>query len=298
MQQSAKATKFLLPAMLLGLCLTLPLAQAAQSRFSSPELAAEALVDALVTHDPAQLRSVLGDDFRRLLPTDDVNREDVTAFLEQWAKGHSMQMQGDDRALLQLHNGWQLPIPLVRDARGWRFDTAAARELIKQQRIGRNELAVIDAMRAYVRAQQEYFARGADDKAQYAARLLSTTGRQDGLIWVNEQGDYVGLIDPLINLSALQDGYYGYRFKTLKAQGEGAPGGAMSYLDNEGRMSKGFALLAYPVRYGESGVMSFLVGQDGKVYEKNLGRDTARKAAAITRYAPGEGWQLVESVAQ
>jgi len=267
---------------------------AAQTHFKSPDVAVESLVESVAINDKEQMRAILGTRYSQLLPVDDLSHEDALVFLEAWAKGHRVVMQGDKRAQLELSNGWVLPIPLVHDAAGWRFDTQAAQKELVTRRIGRNELAVLDAMRLYVEAQKKYATQDYDGDGvlEYSQKIMSTPGTQDGLAWVNENGELVGLVDSLMDTSGLKDGYYGYRFKVLKAQGDAAQGGALNYL-NHGQMTEGFALIAWPVRYGDSGVMTFIVNQDGQVYEKSLGKNTAALAKAITRFNPDASWNPV-----
>ena len=285
------------PALLLALALCLPFSAYAQTHFTSPTIAVEALVDSVAINDPAQMRAILGEDYRQLLPLDEASQDDLFGFLEAWAKGHKLLQPSDHKAYLELSNGWVMPIPLVEDKQGWRFDSQAAKDEIRIRRIGRNELAAIEALHEYVRAQKEYFAHDFDEdgEAEYAQRLLSTPGEYDGLLWVNENGEVTGLVDPLMDVENLKKGYYGYHFKILKAQGAAAQGGSFSYLNADGQMDGGFALIAWPVRFGDSGVMTFIVNQDGQVYEKSLGKNTAALAQAVTRFNPDASWALVPS---
>ena len=283
-------------ALLLALALCLPFTANAQSHFASPAIAVEALVESVAINDPAQMRAILGEDYRQLLPLEQTSQDDLSAFLEAWSQGHKLLQPHDGKAYLELSNGWVMPIPLVEDKQGWRFDGQAAREEIRTRRIGRNELAAIETLHEYVRAQKEYFAHDFDEdgEAEYAQRLLSAPGKYDGLLWVDENGVVSGLVDPALNVADLKNGYYGYRFKILKAQGADAQGGAFSYLNEQGQMSKGFALLAWPASYGESGVMSFMVNQDGQVFEKSLGKNTAQRAKNMTRFNPDESWTAIQ----
>jgi len=284
-------------ALALMLTCACPAWAAVQTHFKSPEVAVDSLVDSIAINDEAQMRAILGNNYRQLLPLDDLSHDDMMGFLEAWAKGHRVVVQGDKRAQLELSNGWVLPIPLIHDAAGWRFDAQVAQKELVTRRIGRNELAVIDTLHKYVEAQKKYAAQDYDGDGvlEYSQKIMSTPGIQDGLAWVNENGELVGLVDPLMDTRGLKDGYYGYRFKVLKAQGDAAQGGAQNYL-NHGQMSDGFALIAWPVRYGDSGVMTFIVNQDGQVYEKSLGKNTATLAKAVTRFNPDTSWAPVASV--
>ena len=277
---------------LLAVGATLPGVAAAQKAFATVEAAVDALVDSLARNDDAQLGVVLGRDYRRLLPAGDVTDGDRTDFLAAWAKGHRIVPSGDSGARLELADGWTLPIPLVRGTAGWTFDTTAAADQMRTRRIGRNELAAINAVYAYVDAQREYAAedRNGNGVLEYAQRILSTEGKRDGLYWPTAAGEPPSPAGPLLHTADLKDGYHGYRFRILKAQGPAARGGARSYVDRAGRMTNGFALVAWPARYGETGVMTFVVNHDGVAYQKNLGPSTAAVAGAMTRFDPAPTW--------
>jgi len=271
--------------------LALPCVAGTQKTFASPEAAAEALVDGIARQDDAELRTVLGSGHQRLIPFDDISAEDRIAFLEAWARGHRIKRVSDSDARLELDGGWTLPIPIVRTRAGWSFDIRAGREEMRTRRIGRNELAAIQSMYAYVEAQQEYAAqdRNGDGVVEYAQKVLSSPGARDGLYWPTAAGDPESPLGPLFDTKNLKDGYNGYRFRILKAQGPAARDGARSYV-RDGRMTDGYALVAWPARYDETGVMTFIVSQDGVVYEKHLGPDTATIAGAMTRFDPDASW--------
>jgi len=262
----------------------------AQRSFPTPEAAADALVDGLARSDDAEVRVVLGPDYRRLIPVDAATGEDVTDFLAAWAKGHRVDRDGA-RARLVLSDGWTLPIPIVRSGDGWAFDPRTGAEEMRVRRIGRNELAAINAMYAYVDAQREYAREdhNGDGMLEYARRFLSSPGQHDGLYWATPDGEPPSPAGPLFDTRDIKDGYYGYRFRILEAQGAAASGGARSYL-SRGQLANGFALVAWPARYGETGVMSFLVNHDGVVYQKNLGASSAAIAGAMTRFDPDATW--------
>jgi hypothetical protein len=262
----------------------------AQKSFSTPEAAVGALVDGLARHDDNEVRVVLGPDYRRLMPLDGVSAEDRTNFLAAWARGHRIERAGTS-ARLVLADGWALPIPLVQSGDGWAFDAKAGEEEMRTRRIGRNELAAINSMYAYLDAQREYATqdRNGDGVLEYARRLLSSPGKRDGLYWPTADGEPPSPAGPLLDTRDLKDGYHGYRFRILDAQGPAANGGARSYL-SRGKLANGFALVAWPARYGETGVMSFLINHDGVVYQKNLGPATASIASAMTRFDPDATW--------
>jgi hypothetical protein len=209
----------------------------------------------------------------------------------------------DRRALLIGDQAWPMPIPLVKRGDRWQFATEEGIAELLNRRIGANERNAIDVLRAYVDAQREYASRdrNGDGVLQYAQRLGSTPGKHDGLYWPTDAaaGQDTSPFGPLVAESAAYlkgrqagDPYRGYHFRILTRQGKDAPGGAYSYIIN-GRMIAGFAMVAYPARYGESGVMTFIVSQNGKVYERNFGRDSATVGARMTAFDPG-GWREVE----
>lgn len=262
-----------------------------QRHFPTPEVAVEALVDGVARQDEDGVRATLGIESGKLLPLDNVSAEDRLAFLSAWAQGRRILLDGDRVARLELSNGWTLPIPLVRTADGWVFDTEAGKAELRTRRIGRNELAAIEILRAFVDAQREYAEqdRAGDGVREFAQRLVSSPGRRDGLYWPTAEGEAESPAGSLLDTRDLKDGYHGYRFRILKAQGPAAPGGARPYVRN-GRMTEGFAAVGWPARPGESGLMTFIVGQDGVVYQKYLGPNTAAIAKAMTRFDPDSSW--------
>jgi len=269
---------------------------AAASSYPSAEAAATALVDAIAGNDPAALRSVLGSDYRRVITLQDVSPTDKLNFLAAWAQSHRLVPRGDSSATLEVGtDAWPLPVPIVKGRSGWSFDTAAGADEIRARRIGRNELSAMQAALAYVEAQREYAAqdRNGDGVLEYARRLLSTPGQRDGLYWEAADGEPPSPLGPAFGRSAKDGAYLGYRFRILQAQGANAQGGARDYRIG-GRLAAGFALVAWPARWGETGVTSFIVNHRGVVYEKNLGPRTAERAAAIQRFDPDAGWKAVD----
>ena len=273
--------------------------------YPTPDEAIQALLDAVASGESGALAKVLGTEPGELGSGDPI--ADANALEEFLAVAEEAvnieQAEGDeDLAIVTMgEDDWPFPVPLVRDAQGWYFDVATGKEEIFNRRIGRNELSTIETMRAYVQAQDEYAAedRNGDGVKEYARRLMSTEGTRDGLYWPTKEGEPESPMGPLV-AGAVGEGYkpgqgggsnpfHGYLFRALTGQGQSAPGGAKEYLV-DGHLTGGFALLAYPAEYGNSGVMSFLVNQSGIVYEADLGSDTATAAAAITAYDPGEGW--------
>jgi hypothetical protein len=223
---------------------------------------------------------------------DDTSAEDRTNFLAAWARNHKVVTNGDKAMVEVGTHGWTLPIPLVKTGTGWSFDTRAASEEMRIRRIGRNELAAIQVVLAYVDAQREFAARDwdGDGARSYAMKNLSTPGKRDGLYWASLPGEPESPLGPAFADAKPGQPYHGYAFRILTAQGPAAAGGAKSFVKN-GRMTEGFALIAWPAKYDYTGVMTFIVNQDGVVYEKDLGPNTAAAAAAIKAFNPDSTWQ-------
>jgi hypothetical protein len=280
-----------------GALLALPALAAAIKAFPTPEAAMDAFGTALIDNDEAAKTALLGPGFRAFIPP--LGDEMRYAFLEAWARSHRIQADGESKAKIAVGDeGWTLPIPLLKTAAGWQFDMKAGAREMQIRRIGRNELSVIKVMLAYAEAQREYQLedRNGDGVREYAQRIRSTSGKQDGLFWPTGPGQPPSPLGPLLAAAAadgkgpVQGIFHGYRFRILSAQGPDAPGGARSYLDH-GRMTGGFAMIAWPARWGETGVMSFIVNQDGQVFEADLGPDSARVARRIQAYNPVQPWQ-------
>jgi hypothetical protein len=271
-----------------------------QRAYATPQAAVEGLFDAVVSGDGRELVPLFGADARRLAPIAD---EDAMGrvrdrFVGAWSRGHSIESLGTGRARLSVGDaGWTYPVPIVQGADGrWRWDTGAGLREIAVRRVGRNELAAISAMRAYVFAQHEYAQadRDGDGVAEYARRLDSRPGRRDGLHWDDTGGAPRSPLGPGLAVTAerIQGGepYHGYRFRILEAQGPAARGGARDYRVG-GRLTGGFGAIATPAQYGRTGVHTFIVNHDGRVYSSDLGPSTAAKAARIERFDPGPGWK-------
>jgi hypothetical protein len=276
-----------------------PAAFAQQKTFPSPEAAMNAFGNAVATSDDDAMKALLGADYRELIPP--VGAEVRYRFLAAWAKAHAIKPDADAKAVIAVGNdGWTLPIPIVKTAQGWRFDTRAGAEEMRLRRIGRNELAVMQVMLAIYDAQKDYARvdRNRDGVLQYAAKFASAPGKQDGLYWPAKAGEPESPLGPAFAAAraaggSSEAGYYGYHYKLLAGQGKNAPGGAYDYVAR-GRMIGGFAAVAWPAKYGETGVMTFMVSHDGVLYEKDLGPDTAARAAAMTRFDPDSSWQKAE----
>jgi len=276
-------------------------------RFESPDAAAMALIEAAAEEGPDALYGVLGSDLEELVSGDPVSdAADRQRFVELAQEEADLEDETEDSAILVVGpEDWPFPIPLAKDDQGWYFDTQAGIEEILDRRIGLNELHAIATARAFVDAQMEYKASDPDGDGvrAYAARLWSTEGTKDGLYWPSKEGEPESPMGPLV-AEAVEEGYqvrqegegprpyHGYYFRILKAQGPNASGGAKSYL-NDTRLTEGFALLAWPATYGNSGIMSFQVNQRGILYEADLGEDTATAVAAIDAYNPDDDWEPV-----
>jgi hypothetical protein len=238
-----------------------------------------------------------GAHWRDFVPgTDNDVQRRRNVYLAAWDESHKLVMSGDARAMIEVgKNGWTLPIPLVKDGAEWRFDIAAGLKDMVFRRIGHDEAAVVQTLLAIVDAQSDYAAMDPMDSGapSYARRLLSTPGKKDGLYWETKPGQPQSPLGPAVARAQADgqspDGHYGYYFRLLYSQGAAATGGARNYVVN-GRMIGGFAAIAWPVRYGVTGVMTFMVNQDGVVYQQDLGPQTAQKAGAISSFNPDKGW--------
>jgi hypothetical protein len=293
-------------ALLLLVALPLAASAAGQKTFATPEAAVDALVAALKADDDAAIVALFGERYKDVVITPDhaansANRARMVAALQTF---RLLDDFGDDRRVLLIGaQAWPMPIPLVREQGGWRFATEEGAGEIVNRRIGANERNAIIVLEAYLDAQKAYASRdrNGDGVLQYAQKLGSTPGKHDGLYWPAEEnkGEEASPFGPLVAESAAYlkghkagDPYRGYHFKILTRQGKSAPGGAYNYVIN-GRMIAGFAMVAYPDAYGESGVMTFIVSQSGKVYQKDLGHATPKLAPAMTEYSPDPSWKNV-----
>ena len=291
-----------------ALALALASVANAQQSFKTPEEAVDALVSAAKSQDRKDVLNVLGPDAADIVSSGDevADRSDRDRVIEAYDAKHQVVMEGADKAVLVLGNqDWPFPIPLVRKDGTWRFDTAAGREEVLFRRIGRNELSAIQAILAYVDAQHEYAEKGIGGNGVYAQRIVSRPGTKDGLYWPAQSGEEESPLGDFA-ASAAADGYragqqripyHGYYYKVLTTQGPSAPGGALDYVVR-GKMIGGFALVAYPAQYGNSGVMTFLVNHQGIIYEKDLGPQTAGIAAGMTAFNPDSTWQRVSEADQ
>ena len=274
--------------------------------FQSAEDAARALNDAVSRGNVDDVVAIFGPGGKELIDSSDpaAAQHNRSVFTVAFAEGWRL-VDDEARKWLVIGNeGWPFPVPLVQEANGWRFDTAAGKEEVLARRIGRNELTAIRVARAYVAAQRRYASSGHDGKpaGMYARTFRSDPGRQNGLYWIAAHGEPRSPLGDLLSEAAVERSaatparspspFYGYNFRILTAQGKAAPGGALDYIVG-GEMARGFALIAWPAQYDVTGIMTFVVGSDGIVYERDLGRDTVAVARRITRYDPGESWSAV-----
>ena len=292
----------------LALMLAVPLAAAAapQETFATPEAAVDALMAALkADSDPAMI-AIFGEEHKDLIVSSDRAATSATRakILAAMQTLRVLREPSPDRRVLVIGDeAWPVPIPIVRVGDRWRFATEEGEDEIVNRRIGGNERNAIYVLRAYLDAQRAYAARDRDGDGvlQYAQKLASTPGKHDGLYWPADaaKGEEASPFGPLIAEGgaylkghAAGDPYRGYYFRILTRQGKNAPGGAYSYVIN-GRMIAGFAMVAYPAEYGKSGVMTFIVSHNGKVYEKDLGKDSTAIGARMSTFDPGPGWKEV-----
>ena len=283
--------------------------QQTERSFASPEEAATAFVGALRDQNEVELRAILGPEADRVIDSGDryADREIQLRFVALYDQKHTINQATPGHAELDVGpDDWPLPIPIVESNGHWAFDTKVGAQTIIDRRIGRNELSAIRTLLACVDAERDYFdrTRQANGTGEYATRLLSTTGNQDGLYWPAAEGATESPLGPLVDAAqeagypgdlvrGKQIPYEGYYFRILKAQGANGDGGAKSYV-HAGRMTGGFALIAWPAVFASSGIMTFIVGPDGDVYQKDLGPGTGRIAAEMTSFDPDLGWSRVD----
>jgi hypothetical protein len=265
--------------------------------FPTADAAADALTKAVRDNDQKAMTALWGADWRDFVPgTDNDMQQRRGAYLAAWDESHRLVMSGDAKAVIEVgKNGWTMPVPLVKDGSDWRFDFNAGLKEMALRRIGHDEAAVVQTLLAIVDAQSDYAAMDPTNAGAgaYARRLLSSPGKKDGLYWDAKAGEPQSPLGPAVAKAQADgqspDGHYGYYFRLLYSQGAAAPGGVRNYVVN-GRMIGGFGVIAWPVRYGITGVMTFMVDQDGVVYQQDLGPETAQKAGVIASFDPDKGW--------
>jgi hypothetical protein len=279
-----------------------------QATYQSPSDAADALIAAAKDKDKAALRKILGpalDDLVSGDPVQDAN--DMDHFAIHAGEGDRVEQVDDAKAIVHIgKKDWPFPIPILKNAPGqWYFDTASGQDEILNRRIGDDELTTISVVHAYVEAQREYASkdRMGDSVLQYAQKIKSSPGKHDGLYWPVAEGEDESPFGPPVaeaqaqgygkKLGSGTQPYHGYFFRILTKQGPDTPAGAYSYIIN-GRMFAGFAMIAYPAQYGNTGIMTFVVNHEGKVYQKDLGSNTQDIASQIDTYDPDDTWTLVQ----
>jgi hypothetical protein len=283
-------------------------AEEARKTFATPEQAVASLANAVRTQDQTSLLSIFGTNWTELQNPDRVQAtNECSAFAAALDQASHLVHDSDTKYVLEVGvNSWPFPIPIVQQNGRWFFDTKAGEDELLNRRIGRNELEVLEVMRAYVDAQREYSSRDRDrsEVLKYAQKLNSSPGKKDGLYWPPDLDGEISPLGPFV-AHAQSEGYFGekpidkfspqpfhgYLFKILTRQGKHAPGGKYDYVIN-GNMIGGFALVAWPAEYGQSGIMTFIVNQQGRVYEKDLGAETSKIGRKISVYDPDPSWQL------
>ncbi len=276
-----------------------PAAPEVQKSFASPEAAVAALANAVKSGNKVKLSAILGSHGSKLISSGDAvaDAQGRKAFVKAYEEANKITPDGDKATLVIGKDEWPFPIPLVKSDGTWKFDTEQGEQEILSRRIGRNELAAIQVCLAIVDAERDYAATRPDRTAvpEYAAKIVSSKDKHDGLYWPAKPGEAQSPLGPFVADAATEGyptalaPYHGYFYRILTAQGKDAPGGAYSYII-KGKMIGGFAVVAYPARYGASGVKTFIVNHDGTVYEKDLGENTAAIAARISDYDPDSSW--------
>jgi hypothetical protein len=299
-----KTSRLLLTAALLGLSAP----AFAQEQFGTPEAAVEALVAAARSGDGDAVLKVLGPDGKPIVSSGDpvADRNIRQDFVSAYDAKHAIEIEGDGTQTLIIgEDDWPLPIPLVNRGSEWQFDTKAGLDEVLRRRIGRNELSAIQVSLAYVQAQNEYAALDPAGlgRGVYAQRIVSHPGKKDGLYWPSAAGEEPSPLGELAAQAAAEGykpggtpiPYHGYYYRILTRQGPAASGGAYDYLA-KGKMIGGFALVAYPAEYGNSGIMTFMVNQDGIVFQKDLGPRTTKLVRKINSFSPDDTWTRVDDM--
>ena len=276
-----------------------------QKRFPSPEEAVKSLVAAVRTNDTKEMMAILGPGSREVISSGDdmADRVGREKFLKAYDRKNRLQEQSPSRMTLCIgEDDWPMPVPIVKKGTKWVFDIRQGKQEILNRRVGRNELRVMDVLHAYVDAQHEYASKNCNGTGlvEFAQRIVSRAGKHDGLYWEAKNGEEQSPLGPLV-AQAAKEGYanpelnpfHGYYFRVLKGQGKHAKGGTYNYVVKD-KMILGFGLVAYPAEYGNSGVMTFIVNQEGVIYQKNLGKDTRRKAEAMKVFDPDKSWTMVK----
>lgn len=276
--------------------------QSSQQVFDSPEAAVQRMSELIGQYDHGQVERVFGQGSVEMFSSGDTeaDREDFNRVKEMIQEAVAFEeVDENTRVALFGDDEWPWPIPLVRDGEGWRFDTEKGQQELLNRRVGRNELWTLTALYELVEAQREYRSKSRDgNPPAYAQRFRSTEGQRDGLYWAVEEGEE---LSPLGELLAESDAssnepqpFQGYYYRMLTRRGPNAPGGEKDYMDENGLLTRGFAVIAWPAKHGNSGVMTFMVNHRGLVFEKDLGTDTEQKVGAIDSYEPDSSWVPTE----
>ena len=281
-------------------------AQAAPKTFVSLDAAATALVDAAKADNREAMLAIFGPESKDIIYSGDAaaDRAQFAGFVSDYETMHRWRnLENGDELLITGTDNKTFPVPLKKNASGqWYFDTAAGRQEISARRIGRNEIAAIDICAAIADAQKQYFATPHDGTKQYAQKFISDEGKENGLYWPSPAGQPRSPLGPLVAYATSEgfkikpgshEPFHGYYFQILDKQGPDAKGGTKNYIMND-KMTGGFAVLAYPAQYGDSGIMTFQINQNGVVYEKDLGKTTEETAKALTEFNPDKTWKAVE----
>ena len=279
----------------------------AQKMFSSPEEAVKAAIAAARSNNDNELLAIFGPKAKEILFSGDpvADKQRRSEFVAAYDQANRLSTEGEDRILIAGKQDWPFPIPIVKKGQSWMFDTEQGKQEVLNRRIGGNELFTIQTMLAIVDAEREYAIKDRDRNGllEYAQKFLSDPGKKNGLYWEAKSGEPESPLGPIMvqarsqgygaNITTAPGPYHGYNYRILTAQGKDAPGGAYSYLV-KGKMIGGFAVVAYPAEYGNSGIMTFIVNYDGKVFQKNLGPNTAAAAKSMKEYNPDKTWTEVK----
>lgn len=272
--------------------------QSSQHVFDTPEAAIQTVSELIGQGDDQRIEQVFGPGSADMFKSGDdaADREDFQRVKEMIGEWVGFEDYDEDTKIALLgDDAWPLPIPLVREGAGWRFDTAEGREELLNRRVGRNELWTLTSLHEIVEAQREYRSESRDgNPLAFAQRFLSTQGQHDGLFWASEDGSDLSPLGELLAESEIRENepspFHGYFYRILTRRGANAPGGEMDYLDENGFLTRGYGVIAWPAKYGNSGVMTFMINHRGLVFESDLGPDTGQVAAVIDSYNPDEGW--------
>ena len=279
----------------------------AQKMFSSPEEAVKAAIAAARSNNDNELLAIFGPKAKEILFSGDpvADKQRRSEFVAAYDQANRLSTEGEDRILIAGKQDWPFPIPIVKKGQSWMFDTEQGKQEVLNRRIGGNELFTIQTMLAIVDAEREYAIKDRDRNGllEYAQKFLSDPGKKNGLYWEAKAGEPESPLGPIMvqarsqgygaKITTAPGPYHGYNYRILTAQGKDAPGGAYSYLV-KGKMIGGFAVVAYPAEYGNSGIMTFIVNYDGKVFQKNLGPNTAAAAKSMKEYNPDKTWTEVK----